>query len=109
MFYPAVLSDKGKRTVYDAGLFGLLGENDDEVSLIWFLQPSKSFFSFLVFVYAYPFPWSGANWERDVEQGFGDFMQEMVCLMQRERTQVLLFSFLFYSVAFLDEELLIEV
>ncbi|KAF3436495.1 hypothetical protein FNV43_RR23587 [Rhamnella rubrinervis] len=45
----SVLSDKGKRTVYDAGLFGVLGENDD--------------------------------------QGFCDFMQEMVCLMQRERTQ----------------------
>ncbi|XP_024933580.3 uncharacterized protein LOC107426323 isoform X2 [Ziziphus jujuba] len=42
-------SDKSKRTVYDAGLFGLVGENDDE--------------------------------------GFCDFMQEMVCLMRRERTQ----------------------
>lgn len=29
-----VLSDKSKRTVYDAGLFGLVGENDDEVSFL---------------------------------------------------------------------------
>lgn len=26
-----VLSNKGKRTIYDAGLFGLLGDDDDEV------------------------------------------------------------------------------
>lgn len=42
-FYPAVLSDKGKRTVYDAGLFGLLGENDDEVSLFHFYSPRNRF------------------------------------------------------------------
>ncbi|PON48907.1 Terminal organelle assembly protein [Trema orientale] len=42
----SVLSDKGKRTVYDAGLLGFLGDDDDE--------------------------------------GFCDFMQEMVFLMQSE-------------------------
>ena len=29
----AVLSDKGKRKIYDAGLLGLLTDDDDEVSL----------------------------------------------------------------------------
>ena len=30
-----VLSNKGKRTIYDAGLFGLLGDDDDEVSFFF--------------------------------------------------------------------------
>ncbi|XP_030948275.1 uncharacterized protein LOC115972209 isoform X2 [Quercus lobata] len=45
----SVLSNKGKRTIYDAGLFGLLGDDDDE--------------------------------------GFVDFMQEMVLMMQNVRPQ----------------------
>ncbi|XP_059440119.1 uncharacterized protein LOC132172607 isoform X1 [Corylus avellana] len=44
----SVLSDKGKRTIYDAGLFGLLEDDDDE--------------------------------------GFIDFMQEMILMMQSVRT-----------------------
>ncbi|RDY09589.1 DnaJ-like subfamily B member 6 [Mucuna pruriens] len=43
----SVLSNKGKRRIYDAGLFGLIGEDDDE--------------------------------------GFVDFMQEMVLMMQKVR------------------------
>ena len=34
MIFP-VLSNKGKRTIYDAGLFGLLGDDDDEVSFFF--------------------------------------------------------------------------
>ncbi|XP_062108089.1 uncharacterized protein LOC133818945 [Humulus lupulus] len=45
----SVLSDKGKRAIYDAGLFGFLEDDDD--------------------------------------QGFCDFMQEMVFLMQSEKSQ----------------------
>lgn len=33
LFIYAVLSDKGKRRIYDAGLVGLLADDDDEVSL----------------------------------------------------------------------------
>ncbi|QCD98257.1 dnaJ homolog subfamily B member 7-like [Vigna unguiculata] len=43
----SVLSNTGKRRIYDAGLFGLIGEDDDE--------------------------------------GFVDFMQEMILMMQNER------------------------
>ncbi|XP_021280994.1 uncharacterized protein LOC110414236 isoform X2 [Herrania umbratica] len=32
----SVLSDKGKRRIYDAGLLGLLADDDDEVSLCQF-------------------------------------------------------------------------
>lgn len=37
-----VLSNKGKRTIYDAGLFGLIGDDEDEVG---FLLVSLIFFS----------------------------------------------------------------
>lgn len=39
-FWGAVLSDKRKRSVYDAGLFGFLGDDDDEVS-IKIISPSR--------------------------------------------------------------------
>ncbi|KAI9082541.1 hypothetical protein K1719_035410 [Acacia pycnantha] len=45
----SVLSNKGKRTIYDAGLFGLIGDDDDE--------------------------------------GFVDFMQEMILMAQTESPQ----------------------
>lgn len=87
-FISKVLSDKGKRTVYDAGLFGLHGENDDEVSFIYLLFSFSTvslffllvFFSFCIRILTLL--------KKTLEQGFCDFMQEMVCLMQREITQV---------------------
>ncbi|XP_024025879.1 dnaJ homolog subfamily B member 3 isoform X1 [Morus notabilis] len=45
----SVLSDKRKRTIYDAGLFGFIGDDEDE--------------------------------------GFCDFMQEMVVLMKTEKSE----------------------
>ena len=30
-----VLSNKGKRTIYDAGLFGLIGDDEDEVGFCY--------------------------------------------------------------------------
>ncbi|TYH65311.1 hypothetical protein ES332_D06G047300v1 [Gossypium tomentosum] len=34
----SVLSDKGKRKIYDAGLLGLLADDDDEVRFLNFMQ-----------------------------------------------------------------------
>lgn len=31
----SVLSDKGKKRIYDAGMLGFLGDDDDEVSLFF--------------------------------------------------------------------------
>jgi len=33
-FVNIVLSNTGKRRIYDAGLFGLIGEDDDEVGFM---------------------------------------------------------------------------
>jgi len=38
----AVLSDQGKKSVYDAGLFGLLSDDDDEVRELRSMQSVSS-------------------------------------------------------------------
>lgn len=80
-----VLSDKGERTIYDAALFGLLGDDDDEVSFLFSFSLSFSFhFDFL-----------NAEFLEFWQQGFVDFMREMILMMQSVRPQVIS---LFYNI-----------
>lgn len=84
----SVLSDKGKKRIYDAGMLGFLGDDDDKVSL--FLN--HVFSSNIHFVLENYFMYYNMDVELTIgiwKQGFCDFMQEMVLMMENVRSKVI--------------------
>lgn len=94
-FIGAVLSDQRKRTLYDAGFYDPDGE-EDEVGI---LEMCLSFVSSDAFVVILISQGSDSLGIELCFQGFSDFVQEMVSLMDQTRREVYmnLICVLFYT------------
>lgn len=80
VLYHPVLSDEGKRRVYDAGLLSLVADDEDEVSFIHaFIHFLTDYLIFILMVIGC------CNCGK---QGFCDFIQEMALMMESVNPQV---------------------